>query len=157
MKVEIIQKEEGKQQINLYGRLLIFGDALMHEAQITDIQKLLSQVATLYRIHQTCFRHFQAIEHILPDKKDRALFLSNLLTTDNDKKLWKINLEAILSNPGETQSKRRMALLRYSRSPTALDTLVRQVRGACPRLGRREQSSGYPGQVRLSWVSVCFN
>ena len=29
--------------------------------------------------------------------------------------------------------------------------------GACPQLEHRERSSRYPGQVRLSWISVGFN
>ena len=38
---------------------------------------------------------------------------------------------------------RRFSLLRNSRSPTALDTLVRGVWGLAPQLGHRERSSRY--------------
>ena len=47
---------------------------------------------------------------MLTDKKDRALFLSNLITADESKngnggggeklqRLWRVNLDAILGNP----------------------------------------------------------
>jgi hypothetical protein len=49
---------------------------------------------------------------VLTDKKDRALFLSNLITADEQKngngngglekqqqRLWRVNLDAILGNP----------------------------------------------------------
>jgi hypothetical protein len=61
---------------------------------------------------------FQTVESVLTDKKDRALFLSNLITTDEQQKiinglgsdkqqlpppqqgrLWRVNLDAILGNP----------------------------------------------------------
>jgi len=46
---------------------------------------------------------FQTVESVLTDKKDRALFLSNLITSDDSKKredrLWRVNLEAIFENP----------------------------------------------------------
>lgn len=43
------------------------------------------------------------MENVLTDKKDRALFLSNLITSNDSKKgddrLWRVNLEAIFENP----------------------------------------------------------
>lgn len=51
---------------------------------------------------QIRIKTLQAVENILIDKKDRALFLSNLITSDDSKKgsrLWRVNLEAIFENP----------------------------------------------------------
>ena len=46
---------------------------------------------------------FQTVEPVLTDKKDRALFLSNLITSDEQKdkplRLWRVNLDALLANP----------------------------------------------------------
>lgn len=49
----------------------------------------------------------KTVESVLTDKKDRALFLSNLITSDDQKnggdksnlRLWRVNLNAILENP----------------------------------------------------------
>lgn len=49
----------------------------------------------------------KTVENVLTDKKDRALFLSNLITADEQQKgdkqvtgrLWRVNLDAILGNP----------------------------------------------------------
>ena len=50
-----------------------------------------------------------------------------------------------------------MGLNRSCYKDIALDTLVRGSGGLPPQLGHRERSSRYPGQVRLSRVSVGFN
>ena len=59
-----------------------------------------SNLIILFLIDQICV-FSQAVEQILPNKCERALLLSNLLTTENNgDKLWKLNLEALLANPG---------------------------------------------------------
>ena len=88
-----------------------YKSAGLNELESIDIDHLIPTCIT------NGLSSFQAVEHILPDKKDRALFLSNLLTSENDQKLWKINLEAILSNPGERAKKPTFPAKKNQRLP----------------------------------------